>query len=102
MVMDVTDEESIFAVRTTLEDKGIHIWGMVNNAGVSDFFPISEKGKSALEKMFAINTFGAVNMVRIFLPHLIETKGRVVNISSESVRLPGAFHPYAATKSALR
>ncbi len=101
MVMDVTDEESILMMRKSLEEKGIQVWGMVNNAGVSDFFPVSEKEKSSLEKMFAINTFGAVNMVRTFLPHLIETKGRVVNISSESVRLPAAFHPYAATKSAL-
>jgi len=101
MQMDVTDEGSILALRKALEEKGMIVWGIVNNAGVSDFFPISEKGKDTLEQMFAINTFGPVNMVRSFLSHLTETKGRVVNISSESVRLPAAFHPYANTKIAM-
>ena len=72
----------------------------MNNAGISDFFPITEKSKESLEKMFAINTFGAVNVVRTFLSHLIESKGRVINISSESVRLPAAFHPYACSRAA--
>lgn len=101
MVMDVTDEDSILALRKILEEKDIRVWGLVNNAGVSDFFPVTEKKKDALEKMFAINSFGAVNMIRVFLPQLMETRGRVVNISSESIRLPAAFHPYAASKIAL-
>ncbi len=100
MSLDVTDEDSIAVLRKDLEDNDIIVWGIVNNAGVSDFFPVSEKKKEELERIFAINTFGPVNMVRIFLHHLIETKGRVVQISSESVRLPAAFHPYAASKIA--
>ena len=98
--LDVTDESSILSVKDKLEKNGIKIWGLVNNAGVSDFFPVSEEEKDKLEKIFAINTFGPVNMVRCFLPDLIENKGRVVQISSESVRLPAAFHPYAASKIA--
>jgi NAD(P)-dependent dehydrogenase (short-subunit alcohol dehydrogenase family) len=99
--MDVTDEDSIRFVRDEVMNRGLKVWGLVNNAGISDFFPITETGKKDLEKIYSINTFGPVNMVRTFLPHLIETKGRVVNISSESVRLPAAFHPYANTKIAL-
>jgi NAD(P)-dependent dehydrogenase (short-subunit alcohol dehydrogenase family) len=101
MVMDVTDESSIASVKHSLESKGIRVWALVNNAGISDFFPVSEEEKGSLDRMFAVNAFGAVNMVRMFLPHLKETRGRVVNISSESVRLPAAFHPYAASKTAL-
>jgi NAD(P)-dependent dehydrogenase (short-subunit alcohol dehydrogenase family) len=101
MQMDVTDEYSIASVRKEIENKGLQIWGLINNAGVSDFFPVTEKSKDTLESMYAINTFGPVNMVRAFLTHLIATKGRVVNISSESIRLPAAFHPYANTKIAL-
>ena len=98
--MDVTEEGSILTVKNELEKKQISVWGLVNNAGVSDFFPVSERSKDELERIFAINTFGPVNMVRSFLPHLLETSGRVVQISSESVRLPAAFHPYAASKIA--
>jgi NAD(P)-dependent dehydrogenase (short-subunit alcohol dehydrogenase family) len=99
--LDVTSEESIRSVKGEIEQAGTRIWGLVNNAGLSDFFPVSEKPKEVLDRLFAVNTFGAVNMVRQFLPHLLETKGRVVNISSESIRLPAAFHPYAASKQAL-
>lgn len=99
--IDVSDELSIAAGQKALEEKGIRVHYLVNNAGVSDFFPVTEKPKDELERIFAINTFGAVNMVRSFLSQLIESRGRVVNISSESVRLPAAFHPYAASKIAL-
>ncbi len=101
IIMDVTNEASILALRMALEEKGLQVWAIVNNAGISDFFPITEKDKSSLEKIFAINSFGPVNMIRIFLTHLVESHGRVVNISSESIRLPAAFHPYAASKIAL-
>lgn len=101
MAMDVTSESSIAAVKQTLESEDIRAWAVVNNAGISDFYPVSEKDKESLDRMFAVNAFGAVNMVRVFLPHLKETRGRVINISSESVRLPAAFHPYAASKTAL-
>jgi len=98
--IDVTDEATISARRKELEEKDILIWGIINNAGVSDFFPVSEKPKEELDKIFAINTFGPINMVRGFLSHLISSHGRVIQISSESVRLPAAFHPYAASKIA--
>lgn len=101
MQMDVGDESAIEKVKNNLESKNILVWGIINNAGISDFFPVSEKPKEFLDRIFAINTFGAVNTVRSFLPHLIETRGRIVNISSESIRLPAAFHPYAASKQAL-
>lgn len=99
--LDVTNEASIAAVREAIEAEGLRVYGLINNAGISDFFPISEKPGEQLDRVFSINTFGPVNMVRAFLPHLIETSGRVVNISSESVRLPASFHPYASSKIAM-
>ena len=99
--MDVSNEQSIHAVRKQLEEKGFRVWALVNNAGISDFYAVSEKEKEVLERIFAINTFGPVNMVRTFLPHLIETRGRVVQISSESVRFPGPFQPYSSAKIAM-
>ncbi|NQT77361.1 MAG: SDR family NAD(P)-dependent oxidoreductase [Bacteroidetes bacterium] len=99
--MDVSNEQSTHAVRRQLEEKGFRVWALVNNAGISDFYAVSEKEKEVLDRIFAINTFGPVNMVRAFLPHLMETRGRVVQISSESVRLPGAFQAYSSSKIAM-
>ncbi len=99
--LDVTSEKDIVSLRRMLEDRGLMAWGIVNNAGISAFFPVSERDRHSLEEIFAVNTFGPVNMVRAFLSHLIKMQGRVVQISSESIRLPALFHPYAASKTAM-
>ncbi len=99
--LDVSDENSIAAGRKSLEEAGLQVSMLVNNAAVSDFFAVSSEPKASLDRMFSINTFGAVNSVREFLPHLHQAHGRVVNISSESIRAPAPFNPYAASKTAL-
>jgi NAD(P)-dependent dehydrogenase (short-subunit alcohol dehydrogenase family) len=50
---------------------------------------------------FEINTFGALRTIRACLDLLIESKGRVVNISSESAPLRTPFQSYASSKMAL-
>ena len=77
MKVDVTDEDSIIALRKALEEMGVHTWAIVNNAGVSDFFPVSEKEKDALEKMFAI---GPVSEIL----QLLNWQGPVYTISAIS------------------
>ena len=99
--LDVTSEMDIVSLRRELESRELMAWGIVNNAGISAFFPVSERDRHSLEEIFAVNTFGPVNMVRVFLPHLIKMQGRVIQLSSESIRLPAPFHPYAASKIAM-
>jgi short-subunit dehydrogenase len=74
---------------------------IVNNAGKALFFPISEASEDQLDKIVKVNTYGPVLTVSAFLDDLIENKGRVVQISSDNVRLSGAFQPYASSKIAL-
>jgi NAD(P)-dependent dehydrogenase (short-subunit alcohol dehydrogenase family) len=52
---------------------------------------------------FALNLGAAVETTRAALPALIEARGAIVNISSDSARRPvgGVPLPYAAAKSAL-
>ncbi len=81
-----------------------HLDILVNNAGVNVISPIdeAEPDEDALAAMWRVNTWGAVEAVRVALPHM-PTGGRIINIGSGSnVRVPfaGLSH-YAATKGAL-
>jgi len=53
------------------------------------------------KSILIINALGPCLVVSTFLPMLIRDKARVINISSESVRLPALFQPYQITKIAL-
>ncbi len=100
-VMDVRSQNSINAVREKLHALGIRIKYIINNAGVAMFYPVSEANEDQLDTIVKVNTYGPVLTVSAFLNDLIENRGRVVQISSDSVRLSGLFQPYASTKVAL-
>lgn len=44
--------------------------------------PTTDTDVKEVEKMFAVNVFGPMRMVRHFYPMLINAKGTVVNIGS--------------------
>ncbi len=100
-IMDVGSGASILEVREVLKEQGIRIRYLVNNAGTHAFFPVSEATETLLDRMVRVNVYGQVLTVSAFLDDLIATKGRVVQVSSDSVRLPIPFYTYPASKMAL-
>lgn len=101
LIMDVRSEESIRKVRDKLHELGILTKYLVNSAGIARFFPISESTEKLLDNTIKVNTYGPILMVSIFLDDLIKTKGRVIQISSVSVKLSTLFQPYPNSKIAL-
>jgi NAD(P)-dependent dehydrogenase (short-subunit alcohol dehydrogenase family) len=99
--MDVGSEASIRKVKDEISEKGIRIRYLINNAGTHAFFPVSESTEQLLDKILRVNLYGPVLTVSAFLDDLIATRGRVVQISSDSVRLPIPFYIYPATKIAM-
>lgn len=99
--LDVTDILQIELARNRIKSDFGRMDVLVNAAGILDFYPLSEVEPDLLKSIFDVNTFGPVSMIRVFLPLLIESKGRVINISSESIKFTGAFQPYQASKLAL-
>jgi len=78
---------------------------LVNNAGVAGASgPSWTIGETGWRRTFDVNLFGPVNMLRSFLPRMIEGSqpGWVVNIASLSGLLPApGAAPYGASKAAL-
>ncbi|OHV44422.1 hypothetical protein BCD48_02500 [Pseudofrankia sp. BMG5.36] len=102
--LDVTDRGSVRAaaeqVTAARRDRGLR--AVVNNAGVIVHGPVELVAAAELERQFAVNVFGAVEVAQAFLPLLRAGRGRLVNISapSASVAIPFAG-PISASKAAL-
>ncbi|MCB0479626.1 MAG: SDR family NAD(P)-dependent oxidoreductase [Crocinitomicaceae bacterium] len=99
--LDVRSEEQILHLRSELESQNIVVKYLINNAGLFDFFPISEATEDLLDKSIKVNVYGPILVTSVFKDHLAKTKGRVIQISSVSVKLPILFMPYPNTKIAL-
>ncbi|MET7527607.1 SDR family NAD(P)-dependent oxidoreductase [Streptomyces sp900116325] len=97
--LDVTDEQSVQeAVAATVERFGA-LGAVVNNAGIMLSGAILGADTTEWTRMIDTNLLGSMYTVHAALPHLLESKGAVVQISSTSGRISSAASGvYAATK----
>ena len=100
--LDVTIAGDIAAAVETVTKGGRGLYGVVNNAGVAIIAPLIEVSESEMEFIFNVNVHGPYRITKAFAPMLLESRGRVVNISSISGILSGAMlGPYSMTKHAI-
>jgi NAD(P)-dependent dehydrogenase (short-subunit alcohol dehydrogenase family) len=75
---------------------------LVNNAAIFHPFLLEDATPEQIERHVAINLTGPIWCMRSAIPHLRRTRGHIISISSESVRLPFPYlSVYAATKGGL-
>jgi NAD(P)-dependent dehydrogenase (short-subunit alcohol dehydrogenase family) len=76
---------------------------VVNNAGYGLLGAVEEASDAEMERLFEVNVFGPVRLIRAVLPRLrAQRSGHIINITSIAGRAPMAGSGlYAATKSAL-
>ncbi|WP_282134156.1 SDR family oxidoreductase [Seonamhaeicola maritimus] len=100
--LDVTKWDDINAAVETVKKEGRGLYGLVNNAGVGIWGPLTEVEEDDLEFIFNVNVYGPYRVTKAFAPLIIESKGRISTISSIAGILSGRFMgPYCMTKHAV-
>jgi NAD(P)-dependent dehydrogenase (short-subunit alcohol dehydrogenase family) len=100
--LDVTIQEEIDAAVEHIRSEGRGLWGVVNNAGVNVVGPLIEFSDEDFDFLFDVNVRGVFSVTKAFAPLIIESQGRIVNISSVSgIGTGSAYGPYSMTKHAI-
>lgn len=99
---DVTDPGALEAAFAKINAAEERIDLVVNNAGfgisgATEFTDIEEA-----KRLFDVNFFGAAAALKISMPYLRKSKGRIINISSAAGAIPIPFQSYySASKAAI-
>lgn len=100
--LDVTVPADIAAAVETVKKAGKGLYGVVNNAGIAVVAPLVEVDDKDMESIVNINMLGPYRITKAFAPLLLESKGRVVNISSlNGIVASPMIGPYSMTKHAI-
>jgi len=102
LIIDVTDSSSIDRARETIERSGVPLNAVVNNAGIGLGGPLEVLDVNEIQKVYDVNVLGYIRIIQVFLPHLRQTAGRIVNMSSLAglIGIPFAI-PYSSSKFAV-
>jgi NADP-dependent 3-hydroxy acid dehydrogenase YdfG len=97
LALDVTDEASMTAAVTAVEEAEGAVGALVNNAGYSQSGALETLPIERLRAQFETNVFGLVRMCQLVLPKMRAAgRGRIVNIGSMGGKLTfpggGAYH----------
>jgi NAD(P)-dependent dehydrogenase (short-subunit alcohol dehydrogenase family) len=100
--LDVTIQSDIDAAVETVKAGGLGLYGIVNNAGVVVMGVMAEMDESDLDFVFDVNVFGPYRVTKAFAPMIIQSKGRISNISSLAGIATGpAYGAYSMSKHAI-
>ncbi|MDR1344678.1 MAG: SDR family NAD(P)-dependent oxidoreductase [Tannerellaceae bacterium] len=103
--IDITDEWAVDELPGRILGRFGAIDGVINNAGIiQPFRRVNNIERKVIERVFRINFFGTLNVLKAFLPYLLDRpEAHVVNISSMGGFLPVAGQSiYGASKAAVK
>ena len=100
--LDVTNTEDIIEVKKIVEQNVTGLFGLVNNAGIIKAGPLMDVIVEDLRDQFEVNLFGVHQITQALFPLLLQAKGRIVMMSSDSGFFATPFvGPYCSSKFAL-
>lgn len=99
---DMTDSAAVNAAVKAAATHFGRIDVLVNNAAVYHPFAFESGSDAIIRQHVEVNVLGVAWPIRAAIPHLRQTQGQIVSISSESVEMPFPMLAlYAATKAAV-
>jgi short-subunit dehydrogenase len=103
LVCDVTNDESVASLVSSVLSQTGRIDLLVNNAGVGLLGGAEESSVAQVQALFDVNLFGVIRLTNAVLPSMRQRgEGRIVNISSVLGLIPAPYSAhYSAAKHAL-
>ena len=100
--LDVTIQSEIDAAVALVKAEGRGLYGLINNAGVSVMGPLIETPEEDMDFLLDVNLLGPYRVTKAFAELIIESKGRIMNVSSIAGILSGPFGgAYSMSKHGL-
>lgn len=98
---DLSDPESPDELYAELEQAGLAVEVLVNNAGFADYSFFAEADLPKTLNMLQVNVTTLTHLTRLFLPGMLERgMGKVLNVASTAAFMPGPLMAvYYATKA---
>ncbi len=102
VALDLASHESIEAAVATARASAGGFDVLVNNAGSGHWGPLEYLSDAEVKEQFQLLVFGPLHLIRLLLPDLCASRGKIINVSSLATQYPIPFMgPYSAAKSAL-
>ncbi len=100
--LNITNDADVASAVAFIEEKGIDLLALVNNAGIFSPGPLMEYPIERMMEQYSVNVFGTHRLTKAFFPMLLKSKGRIVNVSSVAGFVATPFSgPYASSKHAI-
>lgn len=99
--IDLADPASPEELYHLLDERGIGVDVLVNNAGFGTHGPFAESDPGAETQMLQVNIVALMQLTRLFLPNMVmNRRGRIMNVASTAAFQPGPFMAgYYASKA---
>lgn len=104
-VLDITDRAAVEALPEKVIAQHGAIDGIINNAGIiQPFVKVNDLGYEAINRVINVNFYGALYMIKAFLPKLLaRPEAYIANVSSMGGFLPVPGQSvYGASKAAIK
>ena len=97
---DIRNLGAVESYRTQLEEDGIHVAYLVNNAGIASFGSPWEMDPQSFDRVVQVNLYGTFHLTRTFIESMKDDGfGRIVNFASAAGYVPDTgMAPYSAAK----
>jgi short-subunit dehydrogenase len=99
--IDLADPAAPEELYRLLDEQGIFVDVLVNNAGFGTHGPFARSDAAAELQMLQVNIAALVHLTRLFLPNMLaKNSGRVLNVASLAAFIPGPYMAgYYASKA---
>lgn len=100
--VDVTDEAALTEVAAQVVETFGRVDAVVANAGIGAGGPLLLADPASYDRVLEVNLLGSIRTVRAFLPHVVASRGYVLQVASLAAIVPAPLmSAYCASKSGV-